>query len=63
MHQSKEEEDQGYDTMDLQDGFGSWWQLCPKWLFEENPQLRDDYLRLKQTLAWVFSRRDYTVSG
>ena len=24
--QRKEEEDQGYDTMDIQDGLGSWWE-------------------------------------
>ena len=35
MHQRKEEEDQGYDTMDLQDGFGSWWDA-------DSPGLDDD---------------------
>ena len=35
MHQRKEEENQGYDTMDLQDGFGSWWDA-------DSPGLDDD---------------------
>ena len=35
MHQRKEEEDQGYDTMDLQDGCGSWWDA-------DSPGLDDD---------------------
>ena len=35
MHQRKEEEDQGYDTMDFQDGCGSWWDA-------DSPGLDDD---------------------